>query len=157
MPDSTCWPGDDLDGFTEVDPPKGILAAYWNAEILDTTGVTSDKILPVDEPFTVRFRLELRGPVWKCTAGDWKFDMGFDQHGGPLDFKLSDKLPAGTLTVADWKGCDTICVEKEYEVPAGTIDEAVYEITAMFQLYCCDKPAAVVGFDSLEEYQWYIA
>src|SRR4051794_20948242 len=72
---STCWPGDNLDGYLEFNPPSAILIAYWDAEILDTTGVPSPKILPTSSPFDVRFRLELTGPAWRCMTGDWVFDL----------------------------------------------------------------------------------
>jgi hypothetical protein len=29
------------------------------------------------------------------------------------------------------------------------------QLTSAFRLYCCGKPAAIVGFDPLGEYQWY--
>ena len=47
----------------------------------------------------------------------------------------------------NWKGCDKTCVELQYTVPAGTIQESVYELTATFRLYCCGKPAAIIGFE----------
>ena len=147
---STCWPGDDLDGFTEINPPSAMLTAYWDAEILDTSGVPSPRIIKVGDPFDVRFRIELSGPAWQCMAGDWVFDVRFDEQGGPADFKLSSLLPADALTVKDWKGCVTTCVQKQYTVPANTIQESVYEVTATFRLYCCGRPAAIVGFEPLE-------
>lgn len=55
----------------------------------------------------------------------------------------------------NWKGCDKTCIQLKYTVPAGTIQDSVYEITSTFRLYCCGKPAAIVGFEPLEEYQWY--
>ena len=152
---SACFPGDDLDGYTEINPPSAMLRAYYDSEILDTSGVPSDRIIRVGDPFNVRFRLELTGPGWQCMGGDWVFDVRFDEQGGPADFKLSSVLPADALTVKNWKGCDRQCVELTYPVPANTIAESVYEITTTFRLYCCDKPAAIVGFEPLEEYQWY--
>jgi hypothetical protein len=88
-------------------------------------------------------------------AGDWVFDVRFDEQGGPADFKLSSRLPAGVLTVKGWKGCDTTCVHLQYTVPANTIPDSVYELTSTFRLYCCDKPGPIVGFEPKEEYQWY--
>jgi hypothetical protein len=88
-------------------------------------------------------------------AGDWVFDVRFDEQGGPADFKLSSLLPAGVLTVKGWKGCDTTCVHLQYTVPAKTIQDSVYELTSTFRLYCCDKPGPIVGFEPKEEYQWY--
>jgi hypothetical protein len=154
-PPSICWPGDDLDGYTEIYPESPLLHAYWDSEILDTSGVPSRRIIRVEDPFDVRFRLELRGPAWQCMAGDWVFDVRFDEQGGPADFKLSSLLPAGVLTVKGWKGCDTTCVHLQYTVPAKTIQDSVYELTSTFRLYCCDKPGPIVGFEPKEEYQWY--
>jgi hypothetical protein len=57
--------------------------------------------------------------------------------------------------VKDWKGCDKTCIQHQYRVPAGTIADSVYELTSTFRLYCCGKPAAIVGFEPLEEFQWY--
>ena len=152
---STCWPGDDLDGYTEINPPSVMLQMYWDSEVLDTSGVPSPKIIKTSDSFDVRFRIELAGPAWQCMAGDWVFDIRFDEQGGPADFKLSSLLPADALTVKGWKGCDKTCVELQYRVPANTIQESVYELTSTFRLYCCGKPAAIVGFEPLEEYQWY--
>jgi hypothetical protein len=152
---STCWPGDDLDGYTEITYPPVMLQAYWDAEILDTSGIPSPRILRVGDPFDVRFRVELAGPAWQCMSGDWVFDVRFDEQGGPDDFKLSSLLPANALTVKDWKGCDRLCVELQYTVPPNTLKDTVYELTASFRLYCCGKPAAIVGFEPKEEYQWY--
>lgn len=113
---STCWPGDNLDGYTEINPPAGMLRAYWDSEILDTSGVPSDRILKVGDTFDVRFRIELVGPAWQCMTGDWVFDIRFDEQGGPADFKISSLLPPDVLTVKDWKGCQTTCIEHRYTV-----------------------------------------
>jgi len=152
---SRCWPGDDLDGYTEIYPETPLLHAHWDSEILDTSGVPSHKIIRVGDPFDVRFRIELGGPAWQCMSGDWVFDVRFDEQGGPADFKLSSKLPPDALTVKDWKGCEKTCIQLLYRVPAGTIEESVYELTSTFRLYCCEKPAAIIGFEPKEEYQWY--
>lgn len=152
---SRCWPGDDLDGYTEIYPGSPLLRAHWDSEVLDTRGVPSDKIIRVSDPFDVRFRIELAGPAWQCMSGDWVFDVRFDEQGGPADFKLSSLLPVGALTVKGWKGCDKTCIQHQYRVPAGTIADSVYELTSTFRLYCCGKPAAIVGFEPLEEFQWY--
>ena len=154
-PPSKCWPGDDLDGYTEIYPESPLLHAYWDSEILDEFGVPSRKIIRVEDPFVVRFRIELTGPAWQCMGGDWVFDVDFDEQGGDQDFKLSSKLPADALTVKDWKGCNTTCIELTYTVPAGTIQDGVYELTSTFRLYCCGRPGPVVGFEPKEEYQWY--
>jgi hypothetical protein len=154
-PPSTCWPGDVLDGYTEIYPESPLLHAYWDSEILDTSGVPSRRIIRVEDPFDVRFRIELTGPAWQCMGGDWVFDVRFEEQGGPADFKLSSRLPTDALTVKDWKGCATTCVELLYTVPANTIADSVYELTSTFRLYCCGKPGPIVGFEPKEEYQWY--
>ena len=152
---STCWPRTDLDGFKEITPPGPLFTLYWNAEILDVNGIRDLNIIRVDDSFDVRFRIELSGYGWQCMGGDWKFDLRFDEQGGHQDFKLSDRLPDGALTAHNWKGCNTTCVEHRYTVPARTIEASVYEITAEFRLWCCDTPAAIVGFDSMEEWMWF--
>jgi hypothetical protein len=154
-PRSRCWPDDDLDGYTEIYPEDALLHAYFDSEILDTYGVPSRRIIRVEDPFVVRFRIELDGPAWQCVGGDWVFDVRFDELGGPADFKLSSRLPADALTLKGWKGCDETCVELSYTVPAGTIPEGVYEIASTFRLYCCGRPGPIVGFEPKEEYQWY--
>jgi hypothetical protein len=154
-PPSICWPGDDLDGYTEIYPQDPLLHAYWDSEILDTSGVPSRKIIRVGDPFDVRFRIELTGPAWQCMSGDWVFDVLFDELGGPADFRLSSLLPADALTVKDWKGCQTTCVQLQYTVPANTIQDGVYELASTFRLYCCGKRGPIVGFEPKEEYEWY--
>lgn len=153
--ESRCWPGDDLDGYTEIYPQNPLLQAFFDSEIIDISGVPSPKIIRVGDPFDVRFRIELRGPAWECMAGDWVFDFRFEEQGGLDDFKLSSKLPADALTVKGWRGCDKTCIELLYQVPAGTITDSVYELTSTFRLYCCDKPGPIVGFEPKEEFQWY--
>jgi hypothetical protein len=63
--------------------------------------------------------------------------------------------------VKAWKGCDTKCIELVVVVPANTIPTelcgTLYEAGAVFQLYCCGRGAAVVGFEALEEYQFFTA
>lgn len=152
---SNCWPGVDLDGYKELNPPEPLFKLYWNAEILDVDGIQPNRIIRTTDDFVVRFRIEIVGDGWKCMAGEWRFDLAIDEQGGPQDFMLSSKLPAGALNEEGWRGCDSMCVEKDYRVPAGTIDPGVYEITARFRLYCCDQPGPIVGFDPLEEWMWY--
>lgn len=153
---STCWPGEDLDGYSEFFPPQPVFQLYWNATVNDLSKIPSLQIIRVADTFEVRFRLELRGSGWQCMSGDWHFDVAFDEQGGPGDFMLSSKLPADALTVKGWRGCNTSCIEHSYTVPANTIDPAIYRLTARFQLHCCDKPAAIVGFDPLGDWMWYI-
>lgn len=152
---STCWPGVDLDGYTEFNPPKPHFQLFWNADVIDVSGVPSTKIIRVTDPFDVQFRVEIMGPGWQCMSGDWYFDLAFDEHGSSNHFWLSSKLPVDSLVEKGWRGCDKQCVEKTYTVPAGTISAGVYELNAKFQLYCCGKPAAIVGFDRLEEWMWF--
>jgi hypothetical protein len=133
-----------------------MLRAYWASEILDTSGVPSDRILKVGDPFDVRFRIELVGPAWQCMTGDWVFDIRFDEQGGPADFKLSSLLPPNVLTVTNWKGCQATCIEHLYRVGPNLLQDTVYELTSTFRLHCCGKPAAIVGFEPKEEYQWYV-
>jgi hypothetical protein len=160
---SRCWPNDPdyLDGRTEIRlPAERLLHAYWDADILDPNGVPPPQIISVTDEFEVRFRLELDGGLWQCIAGDWAFDLGFTPIGSGTGFNLRDHLAPGTLEVKNWKGCETTCIELRVRVPAGTIpgdryDGTLYEVGAKFQLHCCGKPAPVVGFEALEEYQFY--
>ena len=59
----------------------------------------------------------------------------------------------------DWEGCKTRCIELEIVVPADTIPVeycgTIYECGGKFQMYCCDVPAPVVGFEALEERQFF--
>jgi hypothetical protein len=162
---SRCWPHDRdyLDGRTEIRlPSERLLHAYWDADILDSNGVPPSTIISVEDDFFVRFRLELDGDLWACIAGDWDFDLGFVPIGKGTGFDLSDLLAPGTTQVRNWKGCDrgATCIELMVRVPKDTIpaeytDGTLYEVGAKFQLHCCGKPAAVVGYEALEEYQFY--
>ncbi len=159
MHKSVCWPNDKdyLDGATEVRlPSTALLQAYWDTDILDVNGVAPGSIISVSDDFQVRFRLELRGPAWQCMGGDWQFDVQFEGLGKADEFALSERLTPGALTVAAWKGCDRTCIEHNVIVPAGTVKAGLYELGAEMQLYCCGRPAAVVGHEALEEYQWYL-
>ncbi|MEO3783383.1 hypothetical protein ABGB12_08645 [Actinocorallia sp. B10E7] len=152
---SACWRDDDLAGYTEVNPPTAMLQFRWSSAVLDLSGVPSPKIIRVGDPFDVRFRIEFLGLAWQCMGGDLVFDIRFEELGGPNDFKLSSRLPADALTVKNWKGCDQLCVEHQYRVPANTIEDGVYELTSTFRLYCCGKPGPFVGFQPKGQYQWY--
>jgi hypothetical protein len=163
VPTSLCWPRDRdyLDGRTEIRlPSERLLHAYWDADILDSNGVPPPTIISIADDFYARFRIELVGGLWQCIAGDWAFDLGFTPIGEGTGFDLSDHLAPGTLEVKGWKGCETLCVETFVRVPAGTVpaeryDGTLYEVGAKFQLHCCGKPAPVVGYEALEEYQFY--
>ena len=153
-----CWPYDRdwLDGRTEIFLTTRHLKAYWDADIIDDDKNKHDNIIERNEAFLVRFRVELKGRLWYCLCGHWCFNLGFTAIGKGEDFNLSDVLPnPKQLYIQNWKGCDKTCIQLQYRVPAGTIEESVYELTSTFRLYCCAKPAAIVGFEPKEEYQWY--
>lgn len=158
-----CWPDPWAAGATEIElPAVSLLKARWDAHIYDTSGVEPPNIISILDPFEVCFRLELTGPLWRCICGTWCFDLCFDACGEGTSFNLSKRLPADVLHVTDWKGCGQgggPCIEKCYTVPVGTITDAecsvLYDVGATFQLYCCDKPAPVVGHEVLGTYQFY--
>ncbi len=112
-----CWPGDPdyLDGFTEILlSPEKHLKAYWDADIVDDDKNPQDTIIESNEAFQVRFRVELKGRLWKCICGHWCFDLGFTSVGDGKNFDLSDMLPDALkpqLRLCDWKGCDTRCID----------------------------------------------
>jgi len=156
-----CWPNDPdwLDGTTELNLPSGVVSAYWDTDILDSYGKPPGTIIGSDDPFQVRFRVELRGDLWGCVCGDWCFDVGFTAIGELKAFKLSDYLGKSKFEIKNWRGCDTTCLELVVTVPAGTIPSdkcgTVYELAAFFELHCCDSHVAVVGYEALEEYEFY--
>jgi hypothetical protein len=159
-----CWPDDPdyLDGYTEIDLPSAkLLRARWDVDILDPEDEPPHKIIEADDRFKVRFRVALLGDLWSCIAGDWWFDLGFTPIGAGRGFDLSDLVGRERSYVRNWQGCRTRCVELVIEVPANTIPTeycgTVYECAGKFQLYCCGRPVAVVGFEALEEYQFYKA
>lgn len=142
-----CWPDDPdyLDGFTEIFlSPEKYLKAYWDADIIDDDKNPQDTIIESNEAFHVRFRVELKGRLWKCICGHWCFDLGFTSIGDGKDFNLSDMLPDALkpqLRLCDWKGCDTRCIDITITVPPGTIPAdycgTLYEVGAKFELRCC--------------------
>lgn len=143
---SVCWPDDPdwLDGPTEIFISTKYLKAYWDADILDDDKDPHDTIIESNEAFTVRFRVELQGRLWKCISGHWCFDLGFSAVGDGKDFDLSDVLPDSLkqkLMLCDWQGCQTTCIEISFEVPPGTIPAGycgtLYEVGAKFELRCC--------------------
>jgi hypothetical protein len=150
-----------LDGVTEIHLERGQTLLRWDTDLLDLNGGNLGTIISADDAFLVRFRLEFVGTLWRCVAGDWNFDVGFAvQGGGGQSFDLSEKLPADRLQVLGWKGCDTQCIEHKVIVPAGTIPAGrrtgtVYEVSGRFQLACCGKGAALVGYEANAEYQFY--
>lgn len=155
-----CWPQPWLDGAWEIKlPAVNLLQAKWDTDIYDVNGAEQDTIISVDEPFEVCFRVQLSGALWRCICGTWHFDLCFDPCGSAPGFNLSDLVPTDALQRKDWKGCDTQCIELCYMVPAGTIPvqywATLYEVAALFQLFCCDQPASVVGHELKGDYQFY--
>jgi hypothetical protein len=163
-----CFIGDDPwhRAHTRIElPPERHLEAYWHAEILDDQAENPlTRIIERREDFVVRLRVELCGRLWRCICGHWCFNVGFTAIGTGQDFNLSELLPPGSLQVPNWKGCETLCVEKCVTVPADTIPVGycgtVYEIAAWFELRCCggcedpNSHLAVSGFERLGEYQF---
>ena len=169
--ESKCWPGDKdyLDGSTEIFlPSERLLKAYWDTDILDDDKNPLDTIIESNEAFQVRFRVELRGRLWKCICGHWCFDLGFTAVGDGPDFNLSDVLPDNLkekLRLCDWEGCQTQCIDITITVPPGTIPAdycgTLYEIGAKFELRCCGScedrehgHLAVAGHENQGEYMF---
>jgi len=159
-----CGFPDFPEGATEIGlPSETALKAYWDTDIYDTNGVNPGNIISIADDFEVCFRIELWGGLWRCICGTWCFDLCFDPCGSGAGFNLSeywaDAERENIFHVKDWKGCDTLCIERCVTVPAGRIPaercSTLYEIGATFQLFCCDKPAPVVGYDALGHYQFY--
>jgi hypothetical protein len=169
--DPDCWPDerDWLDGKTEIFLSVKHLEAHWDADIRDDDRNRHDKIIERAEAFQVRFRVELKGRLWKCICGHWCFDLGFTPIGdGARRFNLSDVLPEAEkkkLRLCDWKGCENRCIDIRITVPACTIPAdycgTIYEVGAKFELRCCgdcdcdDKShghVAVAGFERQGEY-----
>lgn len=161
---SVCWPDDQdyLDGKTEIElPSEKYTRVFWDADILDLDDKNKhDTILGTEELFKVRFRVELRGRLWRCMTGDWLFDVGFRPIGPGPGFYLSSLLPSDpNFAVKDWRGCDALCIERVVTVPPGTIkiqgDTEVYEVAGKLELRCCDGSVAVAGYEALEEYEFF--
>jgi hypothetical protein len=164
-----CWPDDQEwhRAHTKIElPPERFLRAFWHAEILDVdSNNPHDKIIERKDPFVVRLRVELEGRLWRCICANWCFNVGFTAIGKGEDFNLSDLLPdPQALQLRDWKGCDTLCIEKCVTVPPDTIPVGycgtVYEVAAWWELRCCgycedkDSHLAASGFERLREYQF---
>jgi hypothetical protein len=157
-----CWPNDPdwLDGKDEVNVPNGVLRAYWDTDIVDANGVPPGTIIGSDDLFKVRFRVELVGDLWRCICGSWCFDVGFSPIGSGSGFYLSEVLKdPSVLEITGWEGCQTCCIELCVDVPPGTIPAGkcgtVYEVAAKYELHCCDGHVALVGYEALEEYEFY--
>jgi hypothetical protein len=158
-----CFPGttDWLDGKWELEEglPKS-LRARWDADILDQDDKNKhDTIIEQDDSFLARFRVELKGKLWKAITGTWCFDMGFTIIGKPTsrgNFNLSELIPSpADLCVPDWTGCKTQCILVEVTVPASLIPankpSTTYEVAASFTLLSCDQ-LVLAGRESLEEF-----
>jgi hypothetical protein len=163
---SVCWPDDPdyLDGKTEIElPSRRYTQVFWDADIIDLDDKNkADTILGTEQAFQVRFRVEMRGRLWRCITGDWLFDVGFKPIGPGRGFYLSSLLPGNPgFEVRDWRGCDRLCIDQYVDVPAGTIklrdgqDTEVYEVAAKVELRCCDGHVAVAGYEALEEYEFF--
>lgn len=163
-----CWPDDDRwhRGHTRIElSPEHHLEAYWHAEILDFEAKNPlGHIIERREEFIVRFRVELVGRLWKCICGNWCFNLGFTPFGRGERFDLSDHVNPDDFEYNDWKGCETLCVERCVRVPADRIPVercgTVYDVAAWFELRCCgrcrdeDSHLAVSGFERLGGYQF---
>jgi hypothetical protein len=151
-------------GVVEVrKPPSSALNGYWRAELRDQFGVEPGSIISVRDPFVVAFHVWLQGDLWKCICGDWCFDMAFESIGGGPELKLSD-IPgiAPSLMLRDWKGCAKGALHfwVVVTIPPGTIPAGkknqLYRVGATFQMLDpCKNPSAVVGYQSLGEFQFY--
>ena len=95
-----------LDGSTEIELSARHLRAYWDADILDVDDRDPyDTIIARKDPFLVRFRVYLRGRLWKCLCGNWCFDVCFTSIGDGPKFDLSDIVPdRSDFHIRDWKG-----------------------------------------------------
>jgi hypothetical protein len=155
-----------LDGATEIELSARHLRAYWDADILDTDDKNKhDTIIERKDSFEVRFRVYLKGRLWKCICGHWCFDVGFTSIGDGPNFNLSDVLPdRSELQIKDWKGCDGLYLDVYVYVPRDTIPVehcgALYQVGAKFELRCCGgceddySHLAVAGHESLGEYMF---
>jgi hypothetical protein len=155
-----------LDGATEIELSARHLRAYWDADIIDVDDKNKhDTIIERKDPFEVRFRVYLKGRLWKCICGHWCFDVGFTAIGDGPDFNLSDVLPdPSELQIKDWKGCDGLYIERCVRVPPERIPVercgTLYQVGAKFELRCCGgcdderSHLAVAGHERQGEYMF---
>jgi hypothetical protein len=155
-----------LDGATEIELSTHHVRAYWDADIIDIDDRNKhDTIIERRDPFEVRFRVYLRGRLWKCICGHWCFDVGFTSIGDGPDFNLSDVLPdRSELQIRDWKGCNGLYLEKCVRVPPNTIPVehcgSLYQVGAKFELRCCgycddeNSHLAVAGHEPQGQYMF---
>jgi hypothetical protein len=163
-----CWPGDPdyLDGRTEIELSTRHVRAYWDADILDVDDKNKhDTIIGRNDPWEVRFRVELVGRIWRCICANWCFDLGFAPVGAGTGFDLSSVLPdPSVLEIRDWRGCDRLCIDLCVSVPGGRIPAehcgSLYEVGAKFELRCCgtchdeNSHLAVAGQEALGQYMF---
>lgn len=166
---SCCWPDDPhfSEGAVELRvPSSAALRAYWHADILDTNGVPPGTIIKTGDGFDVRFRVELKGELWKCITGCWCFNLGFTSIGRGQSFDLSELVNPSGLQLKNWKGCayrckdgdaskqDCFSVELTVRVPPNTIPAdycgSLYECGGRVAFYCCcdDQPQQTHDADS---------
>jgi hypothetical protein len=155
-----------LDGATEIELSARHLQAYWDADIIDVDDRNKhDTIIERKDPFEVRFRVYLKGRLWGCICGHWRFDVGFTAIGDGPDFNLSDVLPnRSELQIPDWKGCDGLYIDRCVRVPRETIPVercgTLYQVGAKFELRCCGdcdderSHLAVAGHERQGEYMF---
>ena len=155
-----------LDGSTEIELSARHLRAYWDADIIDVDDKNKhDTIIERKDAFEVRFRVYLRGRLWKCICGRWCFDVCFTSIGDGPDFNLSDVLPdRSVLQIKDWKGCDGLYLDICVNVPAGHHPRRPLRVPlpggAKFELRCCGgcedeySHLAVAGHEPQGEYMF---
>lgn len=162
-PEKLDW----LDGSTEILlPPERYLKAYWDADLLDIDDEdVHDTIIERKDAFKVRFRVYLKGRLWRCICGHWCFDVCFTAIGDGEDFNLSDVLPdPKKLQIPDWEGCKRLYLDFCVDVPPGTIPVGrcgtLYQVGAKFELRCCGgcddehSHLAVAGHEPQGEYMF---
>ena len=155
-----------LDGAVEIELSTRHIWAWWDADLLDVDDKNKhDTIIERKDDFVVRFRVYLRGRIWKCISGCWCFDVGFSAIGDGPDFNLSDRLADKTeLHIRNWNGCDGLYIEKCGTVPGGRIPVeycgTLYEVGCKFELRCCgccddeNSHLAVAGHEPQGEYMF---
>ena len=155
-----------LDGSTEIELSARHLRAYWDADILDLDDKNKhDTIIERKDAFEVRFRVYLRGRLWKCICGHWCFDVGFTSHRRRPRLRPV-RRPARPVGTPD-QGLEGLrrAVHREVRhVPPDTIPVehcgTLYQVGAKFELRCCggcddeDSHLAVAGHEPQGEYMF---
>ena len=153
---------DPLDGRFVVDlPSERALRAYWDVDILNDEDEAEHRIIEANDPFTVVFRLQLKGSLWSCMNVDWWFDLGFAPIGYGKNFDLSAFVGKDKFWVKGWNGCKgTREITLRIPVQANTIPAeycgTVYSVTGRVQGFCCGKPAGLSGFEPLGQYDFTV-